>query len=224
VSQTRFQPIRASVTMAVLALSLSGCGGSSSNNSSTNSNQVTMSPPNGTTLPDATVGQSYTQTFTVESGGVAPYKLIPSGTPLGMTFTTPNTFSGTLSGTPAQSGTGAFDLQVIDSTQAVTQLSFVLTINASTSGSLAITPATLPAGTNNTAYSESLTVTGGTAPYTWSLASGSLPPGIALTSSGANATLAGTPTSSGAFTFTISVHDSSSTVETGSLSYTLTIN
>ncbi len=62
----------------------------------------------------------------------------------------------------------------------------------------------LPNGTVAAAYSYSLTATGGTAPYTWT-ASGSLPPGLSLSSGGQ---ITGTPSAGGTYQFSISVNDS----------------
>ncbi|HET9782275.1 MAG TPA: Ig domain-containing protein [Candidatus Dormibacteraeota bacterium] len=50
----------------------------------------------------------------------------------------------------------------------------------------------------------SLSASGGVAPYTWSVSSGSLPPGLTLGKEGA---VAGTPSSAGSFSFTIQVAD-----------------
>ena len=66
----------------------------------------------------------------------------------------------------------------------------------------ALTPAAV-----GTAYSQSLTASGGVAPYAASLKAGSvLPPGLSLTSN----SIAGVPTNAGSYTFTITVTDSSS--------------
>ena len=54
-----------------------------------------------------------------------------------------------------------------------------------TSTPLQISTGSLPAGAPGKPYSTGLTATGGTAPYTWSLASGSLPRGLDLAASGA---------------------------------------
>ncbi|MEZ5354195.1 MAG: putative Ig domain-containing protein [Bryobacteraceae bacterium] len=57
----------------------------------------------------------------------------------------------------------------------------------------------------NSGYSEQLTVTGGFAPYVWSIFAGQLPPGLALQREG---TLSGTPNVAGGFDFTVAVTDS----------------
>lgn len=75
---------------------------------------------------------------------------------------------------------------------------------------LAITTTSLPGGSLNTPYSAALAATGGTTPYTWSLASGSLPVGLTL--NGSTGVISGTPTAAGTATFTVQVVDS-----TGSL-------
>ncbi|MDE1995949.1 MAG: IPT/TIG domain-containing protein, partial [Rhizobiaceae bacterium] len=73
---------------------------------------------------------------------------------------------------------------------------------------IAVSPTTLTDGTYGTAYSQALTLSGGRAPYTFSttLASGALPTGLTLSSSG---TISGTPTTTGSFSFTVIGTDSS---------------
>jgi beta-lactamase superfamily II metal-dependent hydrolase len=62
----------------------------------------------------------------------------------------------------------------------------------------------LPAGIVGASYLQTLVGNGGTAPYTFSIASGSLPPGLLLDSSG---TVSGSPTTGGTFAVTIAVAD-----------------
>ena len=71
-----------------------------------------------------------------------------------------------------------------------------------------------PAAVVGTAYSDTLTATGGTTPYTWSVNAGSLPPGITLSSAGV---LAGTPTTAGSYTFSVNVIDKNSGIATTSI-------
>ena len=69
-----------------------------------------------------------------------------------------------------------------------------------------ITGTNLAPGRVDDSYNESVEISSGTSPYTYTLKSGSaLPAGLALSSSG---NLAGTPTSAGSFTFTITADDS----------------
>ena len=58
--------------------------------------------------------------------------------------------------------------------------------------------------TEGTVYSVALKAKKGTAPYTFSVTSGTLPPGLTLSSSGL---LSGSPTSSGTYDFTVGVTD-----------------
>lgn len=74
-----------------------------------------------------------------------------------------------------------------------------------TVGTARITTTSLPSGSLGVAYLASLSATGGTPPYFWSLSSGSLPSGVSLTPSGS---LDGTPRASGTSTFTVAVEDS----------------
>jgi len=74
---------------------------------------------------------------------------------------------------------------------------------------LQITTSSLPPATVGAAYTATLTASGGTPPYTWTLASGSLPAGLTLPADGTGSW--GTPTGSGSSTFTIEVTDSSGT-------------
>jgi len=62
-----------------------------------------------------------------------------------------------------------------------------------------------PSGVVSSAYSQNLAAAGGTGPYTYSLAAGLLPTGIAVGSG----TISGTPTNAGTFLFVVQVTDSS---------------
>ena len=70
---------------------------------------------------------------------------------------------------------------------------------------LSITTASpLPDAVNGTAYSQSFTATGGTAPYSFAVTRGALPAGLTLN----NGKLEGTPTVTGTYTFTVTATDS----------------
>ena len=93
--------------------------------------------------------------------------------------------------------------------------------NSIPSSALAISTTTLPQGLSNSAYEASLAASGGKQPYTWSLASGTLPKGLALTSS--SGAISGTPTQAGASTFTVKVEDSSSPISTATASMMIAV-
>jgi subtilisin family serine protease len=84
---------------------------------------------------------------------------------------------------------------------------------------LAVATATLAAGTVNSAYSQTLAATGGTAPYTWSLASGVLPSGLALNAT--TGAITGTPTAAGTVSFTVKVTDSKAATASAARSITI---
>jgi len=87
--------------------------------------------------------------------------------------------------------------------QTATQVS---TINVAPVAALAVSSAAaLPDAVEFQPYSFQYTVSGGVGPFTWSAIAGALPAGLSLSSTGL---LSGTPTASGAFSFTVQVVDS----------------
>ena len=85
---------------------------------------------------------------------------------------------------------------------------------------LTITTTALPVGNTTAAYNQTLAAAGGTAPYTWSISSGSLPAGLTLSSAGA---ITGTATAYGSFPITVGVTDSAATPATATASLTLSV-
>ncbi len=81
-----------------------------------------------------------------------------------------------------------------------------------------ISTTTLPAATVGVAYSQALTATGGTPPYTWSRVSGTLPAGLTLSAGGV---ISGTPTTQGTSTFTVRVTDAAAVTDDQQLSLTV---
>ena len=86
----------------------------------------------------------------------------------------------------------------------------------------AISTTSLPSGRTTISYgNQQLTATGGTTPYTWSLASGTLPVGLTLNSGGI---VSGTPTTAGTSNFTVRATDAVSLSDDQALSITVTTN
>ena len=131
-------------------------------------------------LSPGTQGNFESRTFTA-TGGTPPYtwSISAGNPPPGMTTINPTT--GVLSGTPTQAGIFNFTVQVQDSSTASRQTAtknFSITMNSA----LTIVTSSLPAGTRTGAYSAPVQVTGGTPPYSWSIAAaaGGLPPARGL--------------------------------------------
>jgi hypothetical protein len=161
------------------------------------------------TLPNGAVGTAYTATTLAATGGTPPYTWSASGLPSGLSISS----AGVISGTPAVAGSFSVTLKVTDSAQATATQAFTITITAA----LTITTASpLSGATVGIAYNQALVLAGGAAPFTWSIASGALPAGIALNPGSLN----GIPSTPGTFTFTVSVTDG---VQTATKSFTLTV-
>jgi hypothetical protein len=87
---------------------------------------------------------------------------------------------------------------------------------------LVLTTASLANGRVGTAYSATLSATGGTVPYRWSLASGALPGGLSLNQQ--TGAISGTPTVAGTFSFTARVTDSQNPVDTASKALSIRVD
>lgn len=111
------------------------------------------------------------------------------------------------------SGTDSFTYTATNGAGTSAPATVTLTVSAPT---LVLTLATLPAATQGVAYSQTLTASGGTAPYGFVVSAGALPSGLTLA---ANGNLTGTPTAAGSFAFTLTVTDALGA--TGSRAYTL---
>ena len=124
-----------------------------------------------------TTGQTITFSA-VPSSGTPPYSYSWSGTVSG---------SGQgASFVPTTAGTYAAYITVTDSNGKTGSNSCSVNVQQAGNALTILTSATLPYGTAGTAYSQTLTATGGTGSYTWSAVS-SLPTGLALSTSGASA-------------------------------------
>ncbi len=196
------------VVIAVLAVSLSGCG------SSARPIAVTITQGAAVSLDN---GQSKSLAVTLandsKSAGVAWSLSSGPGTLSGATSNAV-TYNAPASGVAATATVTATSLT--DSTK-----SAMITLHISAVPAIATTPA-MGAGTNGSAFTFSVPVNGGTAPLTWSISVGALPTGLTLSPSG---TISGTPNANATlspYTFTVRVQDAASVAATQA--YSLTIN
>jgi large repetitive protein len=168
-------------------------------------------------LPDAVVGLPYQGHVLTSHKAGGTLSVVSGSLPIGLTL--PATFTGSgdvISGTPGQPGiTGGSTFTVQgtgDQGQPLYQAYSIavdpdqpLTVVLPASGS------TLSPGTVGQPFAQNFFLSGGAAPYSWSLASGQLPPGLHLQTFNdprdANDELAGSPTTAGTFTFTMRVTD-----------------
>jgi hypothetical protein len=107
---------------------------------------------------------------------------------------------------------------ISDSTKAS---SVTLTVN----GTPVIQPPVVFPANQNIVYATYVNVAGGTAPFTWTVATGTLPAGLALNgSTAAQTVISGTPTALGSTSFTLKVTDSASPARTATIDITIVVN
>jgi hypothetical protein len=174
-----------------------------------------------TALPAGQVGVAYSATLAA-TGGVSPYSWSAISLPAGLSVAAS---TGLISGTPTTAVTaGSVPVTVTDASNPVMTKSAALaiTIARAAPGTLVISTTALPTGLVGTPYFQTLTASGGTTPYHWSLVAGTLPAGLSLASTGA---ISGTPTATAAATpLTIQIQDSGVPAQHMSVSLTLTVN
>jgi large repetitive protein len=150
-------------------------------------------------LLDGKQGANYSGSVSV-SGGAAPYKLVITGLPPGLTATVSGA-SATISGQPTTAGTFTVTVQATDSKNASASGPF--RINITTAG-LTLGSGSAAGGMVGQPYSQCVTVNGGTPPFTFSATL----PAAGLSIDPATGCISGTPTVGGAVTVTIGVTDS----------------
>jgi hypothetical protein len=180
-------------TVQVTATDALGCEGER-DYSLTVCGAITLGPP---TLAEGYVGIPYSETITA-SGGTTPYGfavtqgLMAPGTTLSS--------GGLITGTPTTAGDFTFEVTATDAAGCSGTRSFELKV----CGGIAVSPGELEDGVVDVPYSETLTASGGTPPYTFTQTTGALPPGVTLSSTG---TISGTPTTPGDYEFGVDVYD-----------------
>ena len=143
-------------------------------------------------------------TLMASGGSGPPYTFTATGLPPGLTISP----SGTISGTPTVSGTFSYTVTITDSMGDKGTINCTVTVAPPPM----VTCYAVNMGEVGVPFNSGpMMVTGGVPPYTFSVGSGTIPPGLTLnTSTGA---VTGTPTAPG--TFTIKVTDSLGAVGTG---------
>jgi hypothetical protein len=157
-------------------------------------------------FPAATFTQPYSFTLPNPACGVPPFTWSVVGTlPPGLTLN-----GNVISGAPTYPGSSSFGLKITDSQAPVpntaqsSSSSAQIALNLPTV--LTILTSSLPQGGVGANYSQTLVATAGSPPYTWSLASGSLPAGLSV--NGATGIISGVPTTASTNNFTVKITDS----------------
>ena len=161
---------------------------------------ITVNPPS---LAASTVGIAYSQTITA-TGGATPYTFTVSAGAL-PAWATLNASTGVISGTPNNTTAASFTIRATDANNCSATRAYTITPVCPV---ISITPTSLAQGTVGTAYSQTLTAAGGTAPYsTWTVTAGTLPTGLTLNA--ATGVISGTPSASAspATSITVRVND-----------------
>lgn len=161
-------------------------------------------------LATGQVDAAYAQTLAA-SGGEPPYTWSSGTLPAGLALSS----QGVLSGTPTVAFSGAVTVTVTDSGGRTASVTPTLTI--ADLEPVAITTSTLPNGKIDVAYNQTLTASGGRAPYTW-VANSGLPAGLTLSSAGQ---ITGTPSAVGTSLLSVTATDSNG--RTGSRTISLEI-
>jgi len=173
------------VVTLIAALSLSGCGGSSK----TVSVDVTASA----TSVDGTDQVNVTATVTNDSNSGGVKWTVSGGGTLSNTTATAATYTAPAS--PASA------LTVTVTATSVADTTKTASITLTVAPAPAISTSALSGGSVGTSFSVTLSVSGGVAPYTWSLISGTLPAGLTLNPS--TGAITGTPTAAGGGTVSL---------------------
>lgn len=156
-----------------------------------------------TSLPNGVVNTpGYSATLTA-TGGATPitWSITAGSLPTGLVL---NAATGAITGTPTTAGTSNFTVQAADSSTPALTATKALSITIIPA--LTITTTSLPNGITSTAYSATLTSTGGSGAVAWSVTVGSLPAGLTLNAN--TGAITGTPTTAGTSNFTVQAADS----------------
>lgn len=168
------------------------------------------------TVPEGVVNEAYEATLTA-ADGFGSYNWVVTGgaLPGGLSLEMSGTPSVRITGTPIDSGTFTATVTVFDQNNETDSRAFTFVI-AAPAIPVTIVTATLPNAGIGALYNELITAADGSGVgYTWSVAAGTLPPGLTLDPNGTPATtLSGMPSASGSYTFTIQVTDSAGGMDT----------
>jgi large repetitive protein len=172
-----------------------GTVGQPYNDTLTTKQVVTLSPPDGPNVQ---------ATWSVESGALPPgVSLSPSGA---------------LTGTPTSEGSYQFTVKAQNGSPFDTK-TYTLSVRQPLTVKSPLVSAQHSSAEVGIRFATTVTATGGAGTYTWSLASGSLPAGVALNT--ATGAIAGTPRAAGSFAFAVKATDADGRAATANAALTI---
>jgi large repetitive protein len=152
-------------------------------------------------LPEASVGSSYSTSFAASGGGSQSWSVASGSLPSGLTLAS----NGVLSGTPQAAGNATFTVKVTANGTS-SQKQFTLSVSAA----LQINAPASQVGEVAVPLTIALNAGGGSAPYRWEITSGSFPVHVGFIGdqgNGSTATIKGVPADAGSFTLTFKLVD-----------------
>jgi hypothetical protein len=192
---------------------LTGCGGASSSPSAitiTGPTSDTIDPGDAASFTAAVTGGPSTAgvTWTLTNCSVSTCGTLSNSTSTGVTYTAPTTV------------TTAFTVTLTASASAKSSITQTLTLNVPVNPAITTPAGALAGATFGAAYTTTLAATGGIPPYTWTISQGTLPAGLAISST--TGAISGSPTSAGTSSFTVTLSDSGSPALTATAAFTIT--
>jgi large repetitive protein len=163
-------------------------------------------------LPDAVAGLPYQGHLVTSHMAGGTLSIVVGALPTGLSL--PVTFTGSggiVGGAPGQPGGSTFTVQGTGDQGQPLYQAYSIAVDQNVPLAINASGGTDLGGTVGQAFAQNFFLSGGAAPYTWSLASGQLPPGLSLRTFSdprdASDELAGTPTTAGTYTFTMRLAD-----------------
>ncbi len=162
------------------------------------------------TLPNAEVGSPYSELITASGPPPDTYVYTVTGTlpPGSPAFTlTPGTpvKTATLSGTPTTVGSYTFMITATDANGCLVSQTYTILVNPAACPEITVSPATLPTPHPGDFYSQTISASGGTGSYIFTVTAGALPPHLTLNPT--TGVLSGMPAAAGTYSFTITATD-----------------
>jgi hypothetical protein len=179
-------------------------------------------------LGSGNVGANYGQNIAISGGScgrpcvtLPVFSVVVGSLPPGLFM--PSTYGccgDAIGGTPKQAGRFTFTIQVKDGAGNIARQAFSIAIRPAAPLTITFPTTCCNAGSVGTSYLQNFFLSGGVGPFTASIASGQLPPGLSLSAS-PPISITGTPTTRGTFTFTVRVTDSTGAQATKAGSITI---